>query len=174
MTVTARERNEAPFGIAVHRQLKLIHQMLRNDLTVCRDLAADVASGALSDELRERVAEMRENNPLSTLRVNCLYHCRVVHMHHHIEDADMFPALRRSNPELGAVVDRLESDHRAISTLLDEVESSAQHLDDRSTSDVRDRLVTALRDLATRLLEHLAYEEENIATTMRSWKRWPA
>ena len=174
MTVTARERNEAPFGIAVHRQLKLIHQMLRNDLTVCRHLAADVASGALSDEVRERVAEMRDNSPLSTLRVNCLCHCRVVHMHHHIEDADMFPALRRSNPELGAVVDRLESDHRAISTLLDEVESSAQHLDDRSTSDVRDRLVTALRDLATRLLEHLAYEEENIATTMRSWKRWPA
>jgi Hemerythrin HHE cation binding domain len=174
MTVTARERNEAPFGIAVHRQLKLIHQMLRNDLTLCRELAADVASGASSDEVRQRVAEMRENSPLSTLRVNCLYHCRVVHMHHHIEDADMFPALRRSNPELGAVVDRLESDHRAISTLLDEVESSAQHLDDRSTSDVRDRLVTALRDLATRLLEHLAYEEENIATTMRGWERWPA
>jgi hypothetical protein len=173
VTVTARERNEAPFGIAVHRQLKLIHQMLRNDLTVCRELAADVASGASSDEVRERVAEMRESSPLSTLRVNCLYHCRVVHMHHHIEDADMFPALRRSNPELGAVVDRLESDHRAISALLDEVESSAQHLDDTSTSDLRDRLVTALRDLATRLLEHLAYEEENIATTMRSWERWP-
>jgi hypothetical protein len=32
----------------------------------------------------------------------------------------------------------------------------------------------ALRNLATHLLEHLAYEEENIAATMRSWERWPA
>ena len=95
-------------------------------------------------------------------------------MHHGIEDADMFPALRRSNPELGAVVDRLESDHRAISTLLDQVESSARDLDDASTSDARDHLVTALRDLATRLLEHLAFEEEYIAATMRTWERWPA
>lgn len=173
MSVTSRARNEAPFGVAVHRQLKLIHQMLRNDLTVCRELAADVGSGASSDEVRERIAEMRENSPISTLQVNCLYHCRVVHMHHRIEDADMFPALRRSNPDLGAVVDRLESDHRAISTLLDEVEASARGLDDASTSDVRDQLVIALRDLATRLLEHLAYEEENIAATMRSWERWP-
>jgi Hemerythrin HHE cation binding domain len=174
VSVTSRARNEAPFGVAVHRQLKLIHQMLRNDLTMCRELAADVASGASSDEVRERIAEMRENSPISTLRVNCLYHCHVVHMHHGIEDADMFPALRRSNPDLGAVVDRLESDHRAISTLLDQVESSARDLDDTSTSGVRDQLVTALRDLATRLLEHLAYEEENIAATMRSWERWPA
>jgi hypothetical protein len=174
VSVTSRGRNEAPFGIAVHRQLKLIHQMLRNDLTECRELAADVASGAPSDAVRERIAEMRETSPLSTLRVNCLYHCRVVHMHHGIEDADMFPALRRSNPELGAVVDRLQADHRAISTLLDDVESSAQNLDDTSNSDLRSRLVTSLRDLATRLLEHLAYEEENVAITMRSWERWPA
>jgi hypothetical protein len=174
VTVTSRARNEAPFGVAVHRQLKLIHQMLRNDLTMCRELAADVASGASAGEVRERIAEMRESSPISTLQLNCLYHCRVVHMHHGIEDADMFPALRRSNPDLGAVVDRLESDHRAISTLLDQVEASARDLDDTSTSHLRDALVTALRDLATRLLEHLAFEEENIAATMRSWERWPA
>jgi hypothetical protein len=146
VTVTPRARNEAPFGVAVHRQLKLIHQMLRNDLTTCRELAADVAAGAPSDAVRERIAEMRVSSPLSTLQVNCLYHCRVVHMHHGIEDSDMFPALRRSNPELGAIVDRLESDHRAISALLDQVESSARELDDTSTTDVRDQLVTALRD----------------------------
>jgi hypothetical protein len=173
MTVTSRERNEAPFGVAVHRQLKLIHQMLRNDLTVCRELATDVASGASSVEVRDRIAVVRRTSPISTLQVNCLYHCSVVHMHHSIEDADMFPALRRSNPELGAVVDRLESDHRAISMLLDDVESSARDLDDALTSVVRAQLVKALCDLATRLLEHLAYEEENIATTMRSWERWP-
>jgi hypothetical protein len=171
--VTARERNEAPFGVAVHRQLKLIHQMLRNDLTVCRDLAAEVASGASSAEVADRIAALQANSPIWNLQVNCLYHCRIVHMHHHHEDVDMFPALRRSNPDLSAVVDRLESDHRAISVLLDNVESLARKLDDATPSATRDALVIALRDLATRLLEHLAYEEENVAATMRSWVTWP-
>ncbi len=171
--VTARERNEAPFGVAVHRQLKLIHQMLRNDLTTCRELAADVAAGAPPDEVADRIAEMRANSPIWTLQVNCLYHCRLVHMHHHGEDRDMFPALRRSNPDLGAVVDRLESDHRAISALLDDVEARVKELDETSTAHLRDGLVTALRTLATHLLEHLAFEEENIAATMRGWTTWP-
>jgi len=172
--VTARERNEAPFGVAVHRQLKLIHQMLRNDLTLCRELAAEVAAGASAAHVAGRLAELQANSPIWTLQVNCLYHCRIVHMHHHGEDADMFPALRRSNPDLGDVVDRLESDHRAISVLLDNVESLARKLDDSATSAERETLVIALRDLATRLLEHLAFEEGHIAATMRSWAIWPA
>lgn len=171
--MTTRERNEAPFGVAVHRQLKLIHQMLRNDLTVCRELATEVAAGASAADVADRIAELQANSPIWNLQVNCLYHCRIVHMHHHGEDADMFPALRRSNPGLGAVVDRLESDHRVISVLLDNVESLARKLNDSATSAERDSLVLALRDLATRLLEHLAFEEENIAATMRSWVTWP-
>ena len=172
--MTAHTRDEAPFGVAGHRQLKLIHQMLRNDLTACRELAVEVAAGAPSEHIRDRIAEVRQSSPLSTLQVNCLYHCRVVHMHHSIENADMFPALRRSNPDLGAVVDRLEADHRDISSLLDLVDSSARDLDGVAAGDARARLVTALRDLATRLLEHLAFEEEHIAATMRGWERWPA
>ncbi len=171
--MTARERNEAPFGVALHRQLKLIHQMLRNDLTVCRELAAEVAAGASSADVADRIAALQANSPIWNLQVNCLYHCRLVHMHHHGEDVDMFPALRRSNPDLGSVVDRLESDHRAISVLLDNVESFARSLDNSTPSAERDALVIALRDLATRLLEHLAFEEENIAATMRSWVTWP-
>jgi hypothetical protein len=172
--MTSRERNEAPFGIAVHRQLKLVHQMLRNDLTVCRELAADVAAGAPAEQVTARLDTLEMTSPLWKLQMNCLYHCRLVHMHHGGEDRDMFPALRRSNPDLGDVVDRLESDHRAMSALLDKVEASARVLNDASPSPARDDLVTALRDLANHLLEHLAFEEESIAATMRSWQRWPA
>jgi hypothetical protein len=172
--VTSATSDRAPFGVALHRQLKLIHQMLRNDITACRELATDVAAGVPAAQVSDRVAQLRSNSPIWTLQVDCLYHCRVVHMHHGIEDAEMFPALRRSNPDLGTVVDRLESDHRAISLLLDAVEAAAKEFDDASPTAVRENLVVALRDLATSLLEHLAYEEENIAATMRSWERWPA
>jgi hypothetical protein len=157
----------------MHRQLKLIHQMLRSDLAVCRDLAVDIAKGARAAAIAEQLAALQTRSPIWTLRVNCLYHCMVVHAHHGHEDADMFPALRRSNPELSIVVNKLEADHRAISLLLDDVEESAKLLDDATDNPARQRLVIALGRLEEDLLTHLAFEEESIATTMRSWEQWP-
>jgi hypothetical protein len=171
--VTSRAIGEKPFGVMLHRQLKLIHTMLRGDLDVCRQLAAEVASGAPAAGITEQIAALQTRSPIWTLQVNCLYHCRVVHMHHGHEDADMFPALRRSNPALTAVVDKLEADHRAISDLLDDVERAARDLDDESGNPARDQLVAALGKLEADLLAHLALEEESIATTMRSWEQWP-
>jgi iron-sulfur cluster repair protein YtfE (RIC family) len=171
--MTVRANGEAPFGVLMHRQLKLIHQMLRSDLAVCRKLASDIASGAPAAAITEQIAALQTRSPVWTLRVNCLYHCMVVHAHHGHEDADMFPALRRSNPELTAVVDKLEADHRAISRLLDDVEESAKELDDADANPARQRLVSALGRLEEDLLAHLAFEEESIATTMRAWEEWP-
>ncbi len=85
----------------------------------------------------------------------------------------MFPALRRSNPALTEVVDKLEADHRAISNLLDDVEQAAHALDDTAGNPAREQLVTALGRLEADLLTHLALEEESIAATMRSWEQWP-
>lgn len=171
--MTARANGETAFGVLMHRHLKLIHQMLRSDLAVCRDLAAEIAAGAEAAEISEQIDALRTRSPLWTLQVNCLYHCRVVHAHHGLEDADMFPALRRSNPELSAVVDKLEADHRAISSLLDDVEAAAGELDDAAANPARKRLMIALGRLEGDLLAHLAFEEESIASTMRGWERWP-
>jgi iron-sulfur cluster repair protein YtfE (RIC family) len=171
--MTSRGNGEAPFGVLMHRQLKLIHQMLRGDLTVCRELAVKVAAGAPAADVAEQIAALQTRSPIWTLQVNCLYHCSVVHAHHGHEDADMFPALRRSNSELSAVVDKLEADHRAISDLLDDVEESAKELDDTPVNPARERLVTALSRLEEDLLAHLAFEEESIASTMRRWEQWP-
>jgi iron-sulfur cluster repair protein YtfE (RIC family) len=171
--VTSREAGEKPFGVLMHRQLKLIHAMLRGDLEVCLKLADEVASGAPAAVITEQIATLQTRSPLWTLQINCLYHCRVVHAHHGHEDADMFPALRRSNPALNAVVDKLEADHRAISDLLDGVEQAARDLDDTAGNPARDQLVAALSKLEMDLLAHLALEEESVAATMRSWEQWP-
>jgi len=171
--VTSRATGEKPFGVLMHRQLKLIHAMLRGDLEVCRNLADEVASGAPAAGITDQIATLQTRSPLWTLQINCLYHCRVVHAHHGHEDADMFPALRRSNPALTAVVDKLEADHRAISDLLDGVEQAARELDDTGGNPARDQLVAALGKLETDLLAHLALEEESVAATMRSWEQWP-
>jgi iron-sulfur cluster repair protein YtfE (RIC family) len=173
--MTLERAVESPFGVALHRQLKLVHQMLRDDLTLCRELASDVAAGAAGSEIVQRIASLTTRSSIWTLRVNCLYHCRVVHAHHHGEHAEMFPALRRSNPEISGVVDKLESDHRFISGRLDEVEAAAAapDLDGTEATVARERLVRALSDLADLLLAHLAFEEEAVAPAMRAWTSWP-
>jgi Hemerythrin HHE cation binding domain len=173
--LTLERTAESAFGVAIHRQLKLVHQMLRDDLALCRELASDVAAGAATGEIVQRIASLATRSPIWTLRVNCLYHCRVVHAHHHGEDAEMFPALRRSNPELSFVVDKLERDHRIISGRLDEVEAAAAAPDLEGTEATapRERLVSALTDLADLLLTHLAFEEEAVAPAMRAWTSWP-
>jgi hemerythrin-like domain-containing protein len=96
-----------------------------------------------------------------------------VHAHHNLEDVAIFPGLRRSNPALGPVVDKLEADHRTVSHQLDEVEAAADALVAEDALDARARVVTALGDLAAGLLAHLTYEEDAIGPTILEWDGWP-
>ena len=100
----------------------------RAELQTCRDLAADIADGAPADEVRSRVGALQRRGPLWQLRMNCLRYCRFVHGHHGHEDVLLFPAVRSYAPGLNDVVDKLESDHRRVSDLLDTVEDAAQQL----------------------------------------------
>jgi iron-sulfur cluster repair protein YtfE (RIC family) len=151
-----------------------VHSMIRRDLDTVRVLAQRVASGADPQEVREEIAGLQTNSPLWKLRVNCLYYCRFVHSHHNAEDWLLFPALRRSSPAMEPVVDKLEADHREVSGHLDEVEAACDGLVRDDNTSARDRVVVSLNTLAEQLLAHLAYEEEAVAPTLRSWKYWPA
>lgn len=156
------------------QELLWVHGILRQDLATVRRLAVEVSDGKDPDLVREEIAQLKTKSPLWQLKINCLYYCRFVYTHHNIEDAHLFPALRRTNPTLGPVVDRLEADHRKVSDILDEVETAANDLTRDDCPTVRDRLVEALNLLAEHLLAHLAFEEESISPTLRTWDRWPS
>jgi hemerythrin-like domain-containing protein len=94
-------------------------------------------------------------------------------MHHHGESALLFPQLRRSNPALGPVVDKLEADHGRVSDLLDDVSAAAVALAGEESDTGRKQLIAALEVLSEELLAHLDYEEENISATLRTWTSWP-
>jgi hypothetical protein len=160
-------------GEALLRELQMVHDMVRHDLAVCRALADEVAAGVAPEQVRARITSLQTSGPLWKLRVNCLYYCRVVHTHHRIEDATLFPAIRRTNPELGPVVDKLEADHRRVSHLLDEVEDGAEALRQQDDAPARTRMVAALNDLAGDLLTHLEFEEEAIGPALLAWEAWP-
>ncbi len=151
-------------------ELRAVHDMLRRDLQVCRDLADTAAAGQPVDELRNRLSEFTTTGPLFRLKANCLGFCLLVHRHHTAEDAQLFPVVRQSAPHLAAAVDRLESDHRRVAVLLERVESAADALAEEVA---RDRLVEALRELSEHLLDHLDFEEQTLGPVFASWPHWP-
>jgi hemerythrin-like domain-containing protein len=123
--------------------------------------------------IRSTVESLQTAGPLWQLRMNCLRYCSIVHSHHHLEDVALFPAVRAADPErMNAVVDKLEADHRVVSSLLDEVEEATRLLSADDTA-ARLRLVRGLTELSEHLLEHLAYEEESIGPVLRTWESWP-
>jgi hypothetical protein len=154
-------------------QLKWVHSLVRGELQACRELAVNLANGASTDEVRAQIDALQTRGPLFQLRVNCLYYCRFVHSHHGHEDASLFPAVRQFAPDLAAVVDKLEADHRRVSDLLDGVETAAKQLGGQDDVTVRPLLVRALDELSRHLLEHLAYEEEVLAPVLGAWDYWP-
>lgn len=161
------QRPTTPTGEAFFRELLFIHALIRRDLTTVRDLAGRVTNGLPARKVKAELESLEADGLLWQLRLNCLDYCRFVHHHHRLEDVALFPALRRTNPDLGPVVDRLEDDHRKVSDYLDEVEAAADDLQRDDTEQERRRVVGSLENLAEHLLAHLEFEEENAGPTMR-------
>ncbi|HEY2285862.1 MAG TPA: hypothetical protein VGH88_08985, partial [Streptosporangiaceae bacterium] len=87
-------------GDAMVAELKWVHDMVRGDLRIVRQLAADAEAGRPAGELAAGIATLAAGGPLWQLRVNCLQYCQFVHHHHQAESVMLFPALRRANPAL--------------------------------------------------------------------------
>jgi hypothetical protein len=162
-----------PRGDALIEELMWVHRMIRTDLGTVRRLADEVLAGLPAGEVRGGIQSLAASGPLWSLRLNCLYYCRVVHAHHHGESHLLFPAIRAAHPAMTAVVDRLEADHVAVAGMLQDIESAAADLVDGDTPQTRRRVVDALTALAERLLVHLDYEEEQLGPVLRAWDRWP-
>lgn len=162
---------ETAQGRALFEELLWVHGAIRRDLEIVSRLSGEVLDGLPADEARERIESLRTNGPLWQLKFNCLRYCRFVHMHHNAEDTLFFPALRSANPDLAPVVDKLETDHRSVSDLLDAVEAEAGALGEDGES--RLLLAERLRALAAELIAHLDYEEGEAGPTIRTLNRHP-
>jgi iron-sulfur cluster repair protein YtfE (RIC family) len=152
-------------------ELLWVHSIVRRDLGIVEQLAAEVDDGLPGEAVEAALAELKTRGPLWRLKVNCLRYCRFVHAHHGAEDVLLFPALRATDPAIGPVVDRLEADHRRVSDLLDRVEAAARTLTDTEGETARQDVVESLQDLHGHLLEHLDYEERHAGPTIRRLDR---
>jgi Hemerythrin HHE cation binding domain len=163
---------ETEVGRALFDELLWVHSMIRRDLGIVERLAADAASNLPAEKLKDKIKDLKTNGRLWQLKVGCLRYCRFVHSHHNAEDALLFPALRQADPAVDPIVSRLEADHRKVSVLLDAVEDFASALTSVDDGKIRARLVDALKELATHLLEHLDFEELNAGPTLRRLKEF--
>lgn len=156
------ERTYSPVEQAAGRHLIDVHDGLREELDRLRDLVSQVERGKTRPEdVRSHINRMtiRQNN--WTLGVFCTTYCRILTGHHTLEDRSMFPHLRRSEPALKPVLDRLGEEHEVISDLLEQVDRALVAMvegDADGMYRVRDEV-----DLLTDALHsHFSYEEREL------------
>ena len=166
-----------------HRNLVAIHDHLRGELRQIRGAVEDVASGELDPgAARGLINRMTMRQNRWTLGSFCAAYCRVVTIHHTIEDSHMFPALASDAPGLEPVLERLEAEHEVIADVLDRFDRALVLLvqeDDQDSSSplplhlsegsahahsadgpAEIRLLAA--ELSDLLLSHLGYEEDEL------------
>jgi hypothetical protein len=147
---------------AVPQHLLDVHDHLRGELAQLRDVVGQVRRGALSTGAARSVLNtmaMRQNN--WTLGAYCETYCRLVTGHHTLEDHSIFVHLRRADPDLGPVIDRLEQEHHVIADVLEQVDEALVGLVGtdgygHAGEGALDEIARALDLLTDTLLSHLA------------------
>jgi alkanesulfonate monooxygenase SsuD/methylene tetrahydromethanopterin reductase-like flavin-dependent oxidoreductase (luciferase family) len=138
-----------------------IHDHLRSELAQVRDLIRQVREGALDVVgARSAINRMTMRQNAWSVGAYCESYCRVVTIHHTLEDRRVFPELRAAEPRLAPVLDRLSDEHEVIHGALEAVDASlVAMVTDPAAMDELDRAVDLL---AARLTSHLGYEEEQL------------
>jgi hypothetical protein len=172
-TAPTTDERPPPPREGMFRELLYIHSHLRRDLQTVRRLATEARDGISPETILAEIRSLETSSPLWRLKFGCLHYCRFVHGHHTLEDAALFPMVRKHDPSLGSVVDRLEEDHLTVHHITERIAAAADRVPGDATGISRFELVEALTDLETHLLAHLAFEEESLGPLLSTWDRWP-
>ncbi|WP_326799875.1 hemerythrin domain-containing protein [Streptomyces sp. NBC_01808] len=151
--------------VSAGHHLVEVHDHLREELARLRELVVQVAEGALTaSAARSHIAAMtlRQNN--WSLGAHCAAYCRFVTLHHTTEDRQLFPELRRFDPRLAPVLDRLSEEHLVIHDVLERVDRAlvAFVAGPEGAAELRG----AVDLLAEALLSHLSYEEDELVAPL--------
>jgi alkanesulfonate monooxygenase SsuD/methylene tetrahydromethanopterin reductase-like flavin-dependent oxidoreductase (luciferase family) len=150
------------FGRRLGEHFVGVHDYLRSELESLRDVAAQVLAGEMDPgQARSALNAMTMRQHEWTLNAYCARYCGTVTQHHSIEDASILPHLRRREPALGPVLDRLTKEHVDIHDLIGEVDRAMVTYVTEPAAGGR-FLHDAIDLLADSLLSHLSYEEREL------------
>ncbi|MEV1292233.1 LLM class flavin-dependent oxidoreductase [Pseudonocardia sp. NPDC049635] len=154
-------RTYTPHEQAAGRHLIDVHDGLRSELAQVRELVTQVSAGQMDPgTARSHINTMTMRQNDWTIGAYCEAYCRVVTTHHTLEDQSLFPHLRRSDPRLRPVIDRLEDEHHVIHDILERVDRALVAM--ISGEDDGKALHAEIDLLTDALLSHLAYEEREL------------
>jgi alkanesulfonate monooxygenase SsuD/methylene tetrahydromethanopterin reductase-like flavin-dependent oxidoreductase (luciferase family) len=143
-------------------RLVAIHDHLRQELQQVQGLVEQVARGKLdAGRARGAINEMTMRQNDWTLGTYCESYCRLVTMHHTIEDTSMYPRLLAADPSLQAPIDKMVLDHQTIHGRLDDLDRALVALVTHPHDGV-EGVRAALDRLSEDLLTHLGFEEEQL------------
>lgn len=148
-------------GSAGQQMLLAVHDHLRGELAKLREVITEVAQGRASAvQARSYLNQMTMRQNYWTLGAFCAAYCRVVSVHHAIEDRQMFADLRAADESLGPILEHLGQEHEGIARVLAEVDAALVAMvdDENRLSDTS----AAVDHLADLLLAHLRDEEEQL------------
>ena len=131
--------------IAWSRELRQVHERLREALRVTRQALADGA--AAEPATRE-------------LLLYCHGFCAALTGHHQSEDRTLFPAIAAAHPELRETLRYLEQDHSMIEHLLSGLRAAVE----RAASPAE--LDRHLEGIAAIMESHFRYEERQLLTVL--------
>ena len=148
-------------GREVGKHLIDVHDHLRAELRELRSLIEQVRDGHRgAGEVRGELNRMAMRQNDWTLGAFCSRYCAAVAGHHNLEDVSVFPHLRRSEPALEPVIDRLADEHLAIGDALAAVDRAlVAHINNPGDFEPLQTTIDALTDA---LLSHLSYEEREL------------
>jgi alkanesulfonate monooxygenase SsuD/methylene tetrahydromethanopterin reductase-like flavin-dependent oxidoreductase (luciferase family) len=158
---TGSEEAARVAGSAGAQTLLAVHEHLRQELDQLREVLRQVADGrATGAGARSHLHQMTMRQNYWAFGAFCASYCRVVTVHHAIEDAHLFRDLRRGDPSLEPVLERLSAEHEAIAALITGVDDAlvAMIEDDDRLGEAEQ----AVDRLAAALLPHLQVEEDQL------------
>ncbi len=146
-------------GRTLAQELVAVHDHLRGELSQLREMIGQVAAGNLDPgTARSEIAKLTLRQNQWTVGAYCESYCRLVGMHHTLEDQSLFPGLRSLDSRLVPVVDRLHAEHLVIAGVLERVDAALVALVTSPATGMPD-LRSAVDLLTDTLLSHLSYEE---------------
>ena len=90
------------------------------------------------------------------------FYSAVLHHHHHTEDTAAFPALIAVRPDMGALVDGLEEDHRRLVASIEGVHATVSAFENRPDPATQRALHDALVALRDQFFAHLDVEDGKV------------
>lgn len=147
--------------------LKEVHDHLRGDLAQIRVLVVRASSGeATPADVARESADLLMVQNFRRFGNLCGQYCQLVHTHHSLEDAYVFPALAAQSEGYARVTERLQAEHGVVHALLLKQIEALNALAEAPGADTFGEAREVFEALERVLLSHLGYEEDQIGDAL--------